>query len=736
MNKNIKNKIELSIRFLFIFSIFLFALYLLFPLLKILNIGISMLNKLMAIILLLYFGLINDIAYYSIIKENFIDLKNNFESIKKMKVKDKSIIITYYLVILLVALFLIYFIYQNLKLPLTILKISINLAIFIILITFLFLYYIFFNKEFINAFNKVKEKLFLEKINEIIKNLFHLENQIILISISIIILALFINIFIYIFYEIFEFIYIILKVLINLLFILTCIFNVFIYYLINYNAIKVTKISFCYYMKEIYNIIKDRILTLTDLSLRNAKKLVYSCLSEEKTDKYKQFADIVYNFRRNDFLKLLNGELDIELDNFEIINLCEKYKINDIENFKLLILKFLNFQLILCEWYEDVSKHEYLKKLWLLYPIMYKLNDLEEKELEEKLYKIDYSEWNADDKATLKRCISNSPEIKAMEFSNFIKSNLKEFNNLLNISVNYTSTFKQYKGMEAYESKCYNYIKQFVKEAINMKTKVVDSFEKIKNAIESRTIKYTINYCTKSENVNKSYDYYFNKMINSFKTEKIKNIFNHKQLLSKVDTALSFLKLSYHVIAFINCLKDLCFSQNTIFYSELEKISKNFQNHKDKIKYLSGNDKKDLELIKIILSEIQKDRNDIIELIEKINDEKKCAELEKKDYMKKTIKSALKTFGSTIFAVAATGSFSPIIGGITVVTGIIKTFKNGAKILVNIKKIDELKYLLEKATEKQNEIDEEIKQIKIIYCERESNHCPEDIKQEIIEKYS
>lgn len=736
MNKNIKNKLELSIRFLVIFVIFLLALYILFPILKILYIGLRMFNKLMAIISLLSFGFKYFIKNYFIIKENFIDLIKNFESIKNMNVKDKSKIIICYLVILFVALFLIYFIYQNLKLPLAIVEILINLAIFIIIISFLILYYIFYNKEVINAFNKVKENYeVLEKINEIMENIFQLKNPIILISISIIIIALFINIFIYIFYEILEFIYIILKVLINLLFILSCIIYVFIYYLINYKAIKEKKMAFCRYMEEKYEIIKDRILTLTDPSLYYAKKFVYSCLSEEESDKYKQFADIVYKFRRNDFFKLLKGELDIEQNNYEIIDLCEKYKINDIENFNLLILKFINFQLILCEWYEDVSKHEYLKKLWLLYPIMYKLNDLEEKELEAKLYKIDYAKWNADDKATLKRCISNSPEIKAMEFSNFIKCNLSEFNNLLNITMNYKSTFKQYKGMKAYESKCYDYIKQFVKKAINMKAKAVDSFQKIQNAIEKRTIECTINYCIKSETVNKGYDYYFNKMINSFKTEKLKSIFNDAQLLSEVDTVLSFLKLSYHVIGLINCFQDLCFSQNAIFDSELEKISRNFKNHKDMIKYLSGNDEEDLKLIECILSEIKKDRNDIFELIEKIKDEKEYAELEKKNNMKKTIKSALKTFVGACFGAAVTGTFSPIIGGITVATGLVKTFKNGAKILVNIKKIDELEKLLEKAYEKQNEIDEEIRQIKIIYYERVSNHCPEDIKQLIIEKY-
>jgi hypothetical protein len=366
---------------------------------------------------------------------------------------------------------------------------------------------------------------------------------------------------------------------------------------------------------------------------------------------------------------------------------------------------------------------------------MYKLNDLEEKELEAKLYKIDYAKWNKDDKATLKRCISNSPEIKAMEYSNFIKFNLKEFNNLINNTMNYKNTFKQYEDMEVYEHKCYNYIKQLVKKAINMEEKAVDSFQKIRNAVENRTIECTINYCIKSETVKKNYDHYFNKMLYSLKTEKIKNIFNDNQLLFGVDTALSFFKLSYHVVGLVNCIQDLCFSQNEIFDFELKEISKNFNNHKNKIKYLSGNDKEDFELIQSILSEIQKDRNDIIELIDKIKDKKEYEELEKKNNIKKTIKNGLKTFIGASFGTTISVGVSPILVGIAVATGIVKTVKSGVKILVNIKKIDEFKYLLEKAIEKQNEIDEEIRQIKLIYYERLTDHCPEDIKQQIIEKF-
>lgn len=490
------------------------------------------------------------------------------------------------------------------------------------------------------------------------------------------------------------------------------------------------------YFNEKFEIAKDKIDSFLDPSLNNAKKLIKLCLSQEESYNYRQFANIVDNFGRKDFKKLINGEFNINCDDYEIEDLCNRYKIKDIKNFKLLVLKFLNFQLIFSEWYEDVSKHEYLRKLWLLYPIMHKLNDLDEEDLEIKLEKIKYSEWSIKDKNILKQCISNSPEIKAIQFNNFINHNLDEFNSLINNAMKYKSTFKEHQNMKLYEHTFYNYIKQFVKKALNMKGKVVDSFHKIHDAIENRTIECIIENVSKSQITNQNYDYYFNKMINLMKNEKIINIINSSdQIISGVNISFSFFELSYHVIGLINCIMELRDSESEVFDSELKRINQNFESHKNKIKYISGNDEEDLQLIESILLEIQQDRNEIIKLIENIEDKKKYAELEKKKNIRKIFKNGLKAIAGGAIGAAFSGGLSTIIGSVTAVTETIKIIKNSTKVIVNIKKIKSFKELLELAKKKQKEIDEEIKQIKIIYLKRITAHCPEDIKNQIFNKY-
>ena len=482
----------------------------------------------------------------------------------------------------------------------------------------------------------------------------------------------------------------------------------------------------------IFKTIKHKIVTAFDFEFKNDKNLLESCLLEDKSDKYRQFIDIINNFERNDFYKLFKGQLNTDND-FKIIKLCYKYNINDIDNFKLLILKIQNFQFILCEWCKDKTKHIYLRKLWKLYPNIYELKNLTDEKLEIELNEIGYSNWNEEDKKTFKSCINNSEEIKALKYSTFIPHDIKK---LIENCIKYKNAFKKLKNMGTYENKFYKYIREFVKGVLEAKEKTFNFYYGANIILNSRTIDCVIKNCTNNININEGYGYYFNEIVNLMKNEKVKNFINSStELFNKIDLVFSFFDLSYHVIELIKCFAGLEYTENEIYNQELMRIKINFEKHKDEIKVLSGYDKYDLELIESILSKINKDRDDIDNLIRNIENEKKYEELERKNNIKKIIFNSIKVVVGVSLGAIISGGFAPVISTVATTTGIIRVIETGVKYSINTKKIKELKDLLEKSKEEQKRIDKEIKEIKKIYCERLVAHSPDNIQKLVLEKY-
>ena len=682
---------------------------------------------------------------YQIINNSFNKIKNNakkkIESIKNTIKIDKAKAIILYLVKFLIFLLFIYFIYYLWKYLIMILLLSIKVIEFILFIlTFimsLIIFYIIIREQSMNFFHNLMDNLRASLIIFLIKNDKFLNecNKKKIISYcfigSLAILLIFIIFRIIFNYIIANLYYISLKS-VNVIFIILLHLAVLFHYLINFE-----KVNDCVmrYTRNKYKILKkalkEKLENSFDQHLINAKKLVNTFLSEEKSDKYNKFAKVVNKFRKNDFYKLLNGEINIENDDYEIDDLCFRYKIEDKENFKFLILKFLNFQIILSEWYEDKTKHEYLKGLWKIYPIMYKLHDLNEEDLEIKLREINYSKWNEKDKNTFKQCISNSPEIKAIQISNFIKNDINDFNLFLENMMNYKSCLNKYEKMENYGNKLYNYTKQFLKNFLKKKGKIEDSAGKIKDIINNRTIEYILkNYISK--NSCKSYEYYFGKIINLMKNEKAMNILNFSEQI--LIAPISFLELSYHVIGLIQCFKELYHPASIIYEIKLQRIKNNFHIHKEKISDITGNDEEDFKLLKSILLEIKQDRDDIIKLIDEMKNKKNQAESNKDKYITKTIKNTIITIAFTAGTIFS-GGISSIVAGVGIATGVFKTLKSGAKIIENIKLIDSFKELLNEAENKQKEIEEEIKNIENICYQKITEHCPEEMKQKILEKY-
>ena len=117
-----------------------------------------------------------------------------------------------------------------------------------------------------------------------------------------------------------------------------------------------------------------------------------------------------------------------------------------------------------------------------------------------------------------------------------------------------------------------------------------------------------------------------------------------------------------------------------------------------------------------------------------MTNEKNKAESNKDKYITKTIKNTIITIAFTAGTIFS-GGISSIVAGVGIATGVFKTLKSGAKIIENIKLIDSFKELLNEAENKQKEIEEEIKNIENICYQKITEHCPEEMKQKILEKY-
>lgn len=722
--------VYLYIRFFVIISSIILLIIYTLPLLKLIyDIFKLSLHSFLGIFLFIFEIkiVIND---YKIIVGSCYKIKVNaeetFESIKKKIKENKIKALIEYLVKFFITIFFIYFIYYLWKyLALKLIMIIINIIEIILFILYLYETYTNNKKQIIEFFPDLWQSLIIFLIDKKIFSQCNKKKLIYYCSFCSLVIILTPFIFKYII----AYLYYILKKIINFGLLILVNLAVLLYYLINFEEINNTIMR---YLKMINKILKEELDELFDSSLIKAKKLVLSFLSEEKSHKYKQFAQVINNFKKVDFYKLLNGEINIDNNEYEIDFLCYKYKIEDKESFKLLILKFLNFQLILSEWIENKTKHEYLKGLWKIYPTMHQLNNLSEEDLENKLRVINYSEWSEEDKNIFKQCISNSPEIKAIELTKFIQNEDKEFNILFENMMNYNSSLKNYQKMENYGNKLYNYTKQFLKIFLENKGKITDSVDKIKDIINNRTIECILkNYIP--QKVCQSYEFYFSKLINSIKNVKVINILkSSNQFLS---APFSFLELSYHVVGLIKCFNKLYYPESDIFNYELEQINKNFQKHKENITNITGNDKEDLKLIKTILLDIKNDRDDIIKLISKMNDKKECAELKKKKHIIDLVKYSASTFFGVTLGTILSGGIAPAIGGIAIATGIVQTVKSGLKIVIDKNIIDSFNKLLIEAEEKQKEIEEEIKNIEKIYCMNITEHCPDEIRQKIIGKY-
>ena len=466
---------------------------------------------------------------------------------------------------------------------------------------------------------------------------------------------------------------------------------------------------------EIYEKGREKINPGLEVKYEFCEKLVDLCLSEEKNNEENKYVKLVKVFSTRDLKKLFKGDFECDNDD-EITYFCDKYHIKDIEDFKSLISKFQNFQVIFAEWYDEESKHEYLKNLWICYPIMHKLKDLDEKDLAKRLEKANYSKWNQYDKNTFKDCINNSPEIKAAKFNDYFEQNFNEFYSIYNICVKFHYSFKNNKYMKEYKFQSYTFLKKIINifsKGYNIDKELYYKSNSFKNVLEKRVLDIIIkNHSIEAGNEN--YYYYIIQMIKTMKNRKIDAFINKNiKILSELKSLIFFYYLIYNIMALIAIIDFIEEENEKIrLYND---VINTFINHISDIKNISEDYEKNIRLIKSILLKINTDRNNIFELLlSKINTSIKYEEGEKsrnyKDLVKGIVKTGLFSAGSFLSG----GILTPVFGAAAITSGA-NAYGSGSRITDNKKTILEKKELLIEFEKRKTEVENQIKSVKLLF---------------------
>ena len=481
-----------------------------------------------------------------------------------------------------------------------------------------------------------------------------------------------------------------------------------------------------------------------------AKNIVKRCFSCEEIFSNSLKDIVLTDFNEKDFQNLFEGFIGDDNAKNEI---CEKYQIYDQKEFIMLTKRFENFQSIFTQWYKEKKYYKYLEVLWVNFPLMNVLKEkyLNEEELNNYLQVINYSEWDTDIKKSFKRCISNSPEIKSCEISNFINNNYPEVKDLINSSLNYKKNLKNYysEGMEEYQSNLIYITKSLIKEFTqfffeitrdNIKN-IIKGSESLKESIINKTELFLFQKYDDEEN---KYEYEYYSFINYQKVHDLNCKLRNGEILKILEECINkAFKTNLNIIGGINVAMGLlelitsihelgkcffCYHDNYYnkFKQELNAIFARFNTHKN-IGIIPENFESALKIIYNAIEEINKDRNDIIDLIIRIDNEISYKKIEKKKKIFKIVKNIAKIGIGIAGGIVATGP-AAIVFGITATVGSVRAIQH-SKNLHDVKKdIKNYRKIYNEAIEIENKIKEELDNLLQKYIEIKEKYNPKDYK--------
>lgn len=464
-----------------------------------------------------------------------------------------------------------------------------------------------------------------------------------------------------------------------------------------------------------------------------ARKLVQLLLSEDNL--YKNSLEPILLFDEEQLENLFLG--NDEYKNYPY------YIITDKIQFKNLLLKFEDFNDILFDWYRDESKYDNLIKLWRSKLCLYKLKDISDYELENKLraagltdldkFIVDFREIN-----------NNSLESKASDIRNYLKDQYDDFYSLITTSMDYKNN--DYLSKSENEGIFTNNFKNIIEKLVK------SSFPLVKNYVKE---KYpNLNILSKIELKGEM----LNKLKNTFikQAEKDKNIYSNEigfdrvkklvyaikngnaitQLKNEMqmhfnnpnvavaNLAMSFMNLATSIKTYYD--NSVEFDDKTRnFKQKISEINEDFEYHKKQIGLLDlDNYEECLQKIKKIGKKIQEDKIKVIEFVKNIDNEEKNLEQDKKKTgVKKAVTCGAAVVGSAIGFVATGG----LLAGVYAVAGVV----NGVAMAVNIANIIKIKKQLniykdfkEKENQKYEDIENTLAELQFKYDKIQERYIP------------
>ena len=441
------------------------------------------------------------------------------------------------------------------------------------------------------------------------------------------------------------------------------------------------------------------------------------------------------------FEEFFKGNIDYCMENKYLYNLNEEEE----KKFEFLLLKLLDFQSIIWEWYEDESKHQLIKGLWKKKYCIGKLKDKTDEELDEILNEIiNENNISIDNKENIKielrNLIFNSPETEASNSVRYLKVHFEDYYSLIEVSKFYKETMEK---SQAYKDRiCQTKLKGFIKELIS----------KVKSLISDQINEKLISKLEKNKGFNLLYEKYIDENINNYGMtaaeigkliikkliDKFANGSSFHRIIQNFDkiennpvfltikATMLFLNVCTSIETFYEHLWDYR-QKSTYFHKRLEEIHFSFENHKKEIKDINLANIDDA-IIKIIDigKKLNCDKSDLIDLMCELKNEIEAEKEGGKTSIKGIASGAIGVVGAILGTVFTGGGLALFYGAMAGVNAVLIGI-NATNLALSIKATKEYIEVLKKAKQEYVSIENELINLKSLYEKANLDYIPINI---------
>ena len=407
---------------------------------------------------------------------------------------------------------------------------------------------------------------------------------------------------------------------------------------------------------------------------------------------YKKYATFIPNFTNDEIENLFQGQKDF---NYNSINSKDRI-------FQKLLMKFNNFEFLLECWYGDPSKYDYIKQLWIKNQSLETLKGLNENERKEKLPFI--TKWPNEIQTEFNGLIDNYDETTLNQLKEYLEKEGNDVKELLKILKASSGKMKNASTDEItkqnFEQNNKTLFSQIFQNLIlpGLAAKGIHSGIKEINIRENRKIE---------ELLEKGYEYTKNNINLDSIRKNVKRFC--KSNFVYAHAVLSFANLAWSAYEFYYTTEEI--KKIGIYKEKLERIKSSFNNHCD----LGLNNTDDIFTCKKKIidakNSIEKDFEDLKQLIGEIEASIQILENQKKKAKISTVVSTIGLVSGIAGAVLTAGTSaaaSAFIYGVSIVANITSGAVNIADIIKAGEGIEELKKLLDDANNERKKMQEAI----------------------------